>query len=400
VGKTAQAVIAAQQLRAKSVRVICPAVGMEHWRREFRRWWVGSKLPELEIMSFDQARVQSRAMRTGQGHTPRVDILVLDECHYAKNPDAARTLAVFGKGGFGWYADHIWALSGTPAPNNAAELWPMLRAYGATKLDYESFKHRFCVVDALGKVRGTKHATVPELRGLLAPFMLRRRKRDVLPELGEIDVQEWYVKPGASFVSDAGFADTAKREEAELRRAIQKLAPEDLLTFLAGHEEFATVRRYNALLKVPAVFEQVMGEMDSGLLDKIVIYGWHKEPLEILEREFNKAKVGAVLVNGDTPPKLRDGLVQEWKRPSGPRVMLASIVAAGVVLDFTESHQGIMLECSWVNADNTQAMQRMHRHGQTNPVTIRVAIGSEIDEVINTVLVRKARDFAATFDGT
>lgn len=370
--------------------MVCPAVGVEHWRREFDRWWTVGPRPVLEILSYDQAR-RMRATTT-------VDVLVLDESHYAKNPGAARTMAVFGRGGLGWYAKRIWALSGTPAPNNAAEIWPMLRAYGATKLDYESFKHRFCHVDPLGKVRGTRHAAVAELRALLAPFTLRRRKRDVLPELGEIDVQEWFITPSAAFVSDRGFEEAAKKEEAELRRKIQKLPPEELLIFLAGHEEFATVRRYNAMLKVPAVFEQVMSEINRGELEKIVIYGWHKEPLEILEREFNKAKVGAVLINGDTPPKRRDGLVQEWKHPNGPRVMLASIVAAGVVLDFTESHQGIMLECSWVNADNTQAMQRMHRHGQTNPVTIRVAIGSEIDEVINTVLVRKARDFAALFD--
>jgi SNF2 family DNA or RNA helicase len=333
-----------------------------------------------------------------QGKVQTVDVLVLDESHYAKNPTAARTMAVFGKGGLGWFARRIWALSGTPAPNNVAELYPMLKAFGATKLDYESFKNRYCVVDQLGKVRGSRADAMPELRGMMKPYLLRRKKIDVLPELGAIDIQPWYVTPSAQFITDAGFAEAARKEEAELRRAIQKLPPEELLAFLAGHQEFSTVRRYNALLKVPAVFEQVMFEIEGGLLDKVVIYGHHQEPLDVLEREFNKAKVGAVVIHGGTPKTARDGLIQEWKHPNGPRVMLASIIAAGVVLDFTEAHQGIMLEMDWVPGNNKQAMERMHRHGQKYPVSIRTAIGSPVDEIISDVVARKTKELTAVFD--
>jgi SWI/SNF-related matrix-associated actin-dependent regulator 1 of chromatin subfamily A len=404
VGKTAQVVIAAEQLRAGLVRIICPAVGIEHWRREFRRWWKGPKLPSLEIMSFDQARAQSRALRTGQIVPWRADVLVLDECHYAKNPDAARTLAVFGKGGFGWYAHRIWSLSGTPAPNNVAELWPMLRAYGATGLDYEGFKRYFCIVDALGKVRGSNPERMKELRAILKPFTLRRKKIDVLPELGAIDIQPWYVEPNAALIQSDGFEHTdveqaVKKEEAALRKAIKTLSPEELLAFLAGHQhEFATLRRYNAMLKAPAVYDQVRFEIDAGLLDKVVIYGYHKEPLEVLRSEFFKVGIGAAVINGATPQKDRDKLVQWWKHPKGPRVMLASIIAAGVVLDFTEAHQGIMLELDWVPGNNLQAMQRMHRIGQKYPVSIRVANSSPIDEVINDVVARKTKELSAVFD--
>ena len=373
--------------------MVCPAVGVEHWRREFDRWWTAGRRPDLDLLSYDGAR---RMMRSGAAST--VDVLVLDESHYAKNPGAARTLAVFGKGGLGWYAKRIWALSGTPAPNHVGELWPMLKAFGATKLDYESFKNRFCHVDPLGKVRGSRASAMPELRGMMEPYLLRRKKIDVLPELGAIDIQPWYVSPSAQFITPE-LSEAAREEEAALRKAIKDLPPDELLHFLAGHQEFATVRRYNALLKVPAVFEQVMFEIEGGLLDKVVIYGYHKEPLDVLAREFNKHDdVGAVVIHGGTPQKERDALIQAWKLPEGPRVMLASIIAAGVVLDFTEAHQGIMLELDWVPGNNKQAMERMHRHGQKYPVRIRVANGSPIDEVINDVVARKTKELTAVFD--
>jgi SNF2 family DNA or RNA helicase len=254
-------------------------------------------------------------------------------------------------------------------------------------------------VDQNGKVRGSRAERMPELRAILKPFTLRRKKLDVLPELGEIDVQPWYITPDAQFIPTSDFEAQAKQEEKELRRRIKGLPPEELLHFLAGTNEFATVRRYNALLKTPAVFEQVMFEMEGGLLDKVVIYGYHPEPLDILAREFNKhPDVGAVVIHGSTPARERDALVEKWKQPGGPRVNCSSIIAAGTVLDYTAAHQVIALEMDWVPGNNAQAWQRPHRHGQKHTVTVRVVTGSPIDEIINDVVVRKTKELAAVFD--
>lgn len=391
VGKSAQIVLAAHKAGARSARVIVPGVGVEHWRREFQRWWPGERLPTLDIISFDDAR---RGSRGGlQGKIAPVDVLVPDECHYAKNPQAGRTLAVFGKGGYGWFADRIWCASGTPAPNNAAELWPMLRAYGATGMDYEQFKNYFCIVDQNGKVRGTREERRQELRDILKPFTLRRLKRDVLPELGPIDIQEWYVKPDGRFIPP-GLVAPAKEQEALLKR----VAPEDLLALIAGDKEFGTLRRYNALLKVSAVLDQVTFEIENGLTDKIVIYGWHKEPMRILEEEFNRAGFGAVRIDGDMPRSERDAAVERWKLPDGPKVNISSIIVAGTVLDYTATHQVISLEMDYVPGNNKQAWERPHRIGQDKPVTVRVVYGTEVDEIINDIVVRKEKDLAGIFD--
>lgn len=388
VGKTAQFITAANLVGARRVGVVCPDIGTEHWRREFVRW--GSQAEEIEIMSWDHAHFHAQHAQARGG--VQWDVLIPDESHFGKNPQARRTKSVFGTGGLGWYARRIWAGSGTPAPNNAAELWPLLRAFGKTKMDQATFTNHFCVVDGLGKIRGNRPDHIDELRAILKSFSLRRFKRDVLPELGEIDVQDWYVKPNGRFTFDV----IPDEQESRLRRLVEGRSDEEILSLLADPtEDFATLRRYNALLKAPAVFETVKFEHENGMLDKVVIYGYHREALEALHRNFGWAKIDSTLIYGDTPQGERDALIERWKTKGV--VMIASTIIASTVLDFTAAHQGIMLELDWVPGNNSQAMQRMHRHGQENPVTVRVAHGTPIDEIVNGVVMRKTKDLAEIF---
>ncbi len=392
VGKTGQLIEACNRVDAKRVCVVCPSIGIEHWRREVAKWSGGR---QLDLQLIDWGNAQALAAHLSKGFQPQWDVLIADECHWGKNPQAKRSKAVFGTGGLGWYAKRIWAASGTPSPNNAAELWPLLRAFGKTKLDLDTFTRYFCKVDMAGKVRGNREDHIEELRAILKSFSLRRLKKDVLPELGEIDVQDWYVKPSAEFAMRMiGLEDANKASVLGLDLGI--LLPgqsdDDILAMLSDPaRDFATLRRYNALLKAPAVFETVKFELENGLLDKVVIYGYHKDALTALEQAFDDVGIGSCLIYGGTPMHMRDSLIETWKKSPTVPVMLASIAVAGTALDFTAAHQGIMLELTWVPGDNWQAMQRMHRHGQENPVTVRVATGTPIDEIVNGVLLRKMK---------
>ncbi len=324
------------------------------------------------------------------------DVLVVDEVHYAKSITARRTHSIFAPGGLGYYARRIWALSGTPAPNNAAELYPMLKAFGVTNMDFEQFKKYFCVVDGLGKIRGNRSDHIEELRVILKGIALRKKKKDVLPELGEISIEEWFVKPSRGFILDGGWE--AGHLEAQLRAEINGMSDDDILSFLASpNDDFSTLRRYNALLKAPAVFETVKFELENGLLDKVVIYGYHKEALAALHREFARHAIGSVLINGDTPMGERDKLIEQWKIQAPTPVFIGSLVVASTAIDLTAAHQGILLEVDWVPGVNAQALQRMHRHGQDKPVTVRVAHGTPIDEIVTGVVLRKTKDLAEIF---
>lgn len=349
------------------------------------------------VLPWDDAHKLRDKLAAAGGMVPmQWDVLIPDEVHFGKNIDARRTRAVFAPGGLAYYAQRIWAASGTPAPNNISELYPLMRAFGKTKMDKEMFTRYYCIVDEMtGKVLGNRPERVFELRAILKSFSLRRLKKDVLPELGAIDIQEWYVKPSADFCGMAMVTDTI-RTEAEFRKQLEGKTDEELLAFLAGTAEFSTLRRYNALLKAPAVFETVKFELENGLLDKVVIFGYHREALQALNSAFMRAGIGVELIYGDTPMHERDARIEDWKRKKP--VLLASTIIASTVLDFTAAHQGIALELDWVPGNNWQAMQRMHRYGQENPVSIRVATGTPIDEIVNGVLLRKIKGLAEIFD--
>ena len=192
-GKTAQAIMAAAEIGAHRIGVVCPASLRLNWRREFDRWWPDwLERPLLYVESYD--KVARHCWRE-----PNFDLLIVDEAHYAKTPTAARTKALYGKSADGSglvsKAKRTWLLTGTPAPNNPAELWTHLRALrpeivtGANgkPAAYWSFAKRYCHTfdNGFGLQIG-KGRRLDELKKIIAPFILRRTKAEVLQDLPEV----------------------------------------------------------------------------------------------------------------------------------------------------------------------------------------------------------------------
>src|SRR3990167_4614006 len=195
VGKTPQAIMAADAVRAGRVLVLCPAGAAYQWREQWADWSpnrspatilgaepISPTFQGVAIASYNRAVQHRAALSTGF----RWDVLIPDESHYAKNPEAQRTHMVYAKGGIGWNAHRIWALTGTPSPNHAGEVWPMLRAYGVVKLGYKEFVSYFCYYDwKQDKIFGNRPERLAELRALMADVVLRRTRKEVAPEMPE-----------------------------------------------------------------------------------------------------------------------------------------------------------------------------------------------------------------------
>ncbi len=203
---------------AESVLVICPASARINWKREFLRFQTmrrkvnviasGSDQPNADgvtICSFDltsKEKVKARLM------AHRYGVLIIDEAHFLKGRRSKRTQAILGPtcsrdGGLAAQADHIFALSGTPAPNNPAEVWPLARALFPDAIrrddkvmDYWSFLSRFCTWrDSEFGVQITGGRNLPELRKRIAPYVLRRRKAEVLTDLPPIRYETLSLSP-------------------------------------------------------------------------------------------------------------------------------------------------------------------------------------------------------------
>jgi SNF2 family DNA or RNA helicase len=376
VGKTPQAILAAAKVGAERSLVVCPAIAVPQWQREWSRW--APDLPPATVISYDRARRDVDELRKQQW-----DVLIPDECHFAKNPNASRTKAIYGKDGLGWAAKRIWSLSGTPAPNHAGELWPMMRAFGIVGLDYYDFIRRYCTLNETNEPKGTRADRVPELRELLSKFMLRRTRAEVAPELPDVELDLLMVKPDYTTQSDPELAAAlAAAQDDEARLALLR----------DWYESLAAERAATALAKARPLADVVLEALGAKLLTQTVVFGVHTEALEVLTHRLRSNGVRAALLYGKTPGPERDATQVQFQAGQLD-VVVANIIAAGTAIDLSAADHGYFLELDWTPANNAQAANRIVSMTKRVPTSFDIAtVAGTVDEVIQRTLRRKTSE--------
>jgi SWI/SNF-related matrix-associated actin-dependent regulator 1 of chromatin subfamily A len=424
-GKTVQAIRGLSRIRAERTLIICPSVARINWFREFEMWSqtkivvsVMTKLSDIPplkgnvVCSFDYATKNFEKLRM-----IKWDAIVVDEAHFLKSHEAQRAKAILGVGGVSSNADRVWLMSGTPAPNHPGELWIMLFVFGVTKLSYNAFINRYCIVRPTTyglKVVSAKVEMIPELRQLLSKFMLRRLKKDVMKELPPISYGNVSIEAGLVDVEilpsfTQYFMPTNRRSELndELKRqqellnnveANMKPNQDDKLQALAAiSDSVSTLRRYIGLQKCEGSIEIIRSELESKAYDKIVIFAIHRDVIETLRvglRDF-----GAVCLYGGTDPEKRQKNIDRFQNNPKCRVFIGNIHAAGTAITLTKAHHVTFVEQDWVPGNNAQAIMRCHRIGQDNPVSVRfIVLDGTLDSKIGFILKRKTEQLTQIFD--
>ena len=376
VGKTPQAIMAADKIGAERILVLCPAIACYQWQEQWYEWdstrlpyILGKEPPDVTqhpvmIASYNRAVQHKELLTSG----PRWDAVIVDEAHFAKNPTAQRTKLVYGKGGIGWHSTCIWALTGTPAPNHAGELWPMLRAFGATTLSYEDFVCHFCYYNEREqRVYGNKPQRLAELRELLAPFTLRRTLREVAPNLPPISYNMFAIEPqGKDFRTDV----------------IEDISEDDRIEV--------------ALAKVGPLAKEIVGCLDAEDYRQTVAFGYHVEPLRRLVKLLQASGVNAELITGDTSPAARLR-IQAGFKIGLVNVLVAQMIAAGTAIDLSAAQHSYFLELDWNPANNAQAAHRLVNVQTQDPVTADVlTMPGTMDDRVQRTLLRKVRSAVFT----
>ena len=404
VGKTPTAVRAAVRTGAKRVLVFCPPIAVSVWRQHFRDW---SNLDPLIIP-------YSTAHKAWVLDGAPAEVVIMDEIHYLKNPNAQRTRAVYGddidlKGTHSERAEHIWGLSGTPLLNHAGEFWTHLHALrpdlihlgNIGVMDEAHFVDRFCVTQAFKhgvRIVGSKNAT--ELADRVRPIVNRKRMKDVLKDMPELRIVEHPLPTDtvieqalrqelADAVEVAGFApdDFNELDDDELLGMVQ-----------AGSVGFSTVRRLIGKAKVEGVTALVNDFMADDPDSKLIVFAHHRQVISALAEDL-KAHAPLV-ITGETPMKARDKSIATFQQDRGFRLIILAIEAAGEVITLHASHNVIIAEPSPVPAKNYQAIARAHRKGQKHPVLARfVLLPGTLDARLMSIIARKTRDIAQIVDG-
>jgi SWI/SNF-related matrix-associated actin-dependent regulator 1 of chromatin subfamily A len=416
-GKSAQAIRALDLVGAESALIICPATVRYVWEKELSVF--GPRfVKEVQVLvgysSFRHINKNKIAIVSYEfaakyltGDNVRFDVLILDEAHFLKERTTKRSKAIFGTTGVvRGIKKAIWALTGTPMPNNPAELWPLLYTFRATDLKYTDFVREYCEMEysafAPGRERisGVKPEKARELHeGLLKKVMLRRLKKDILTDLPPIMFSEVPVEGDDALLveSEEGNVQDMRKEESELAKMIDN-AKDKGAAILAGATGYMRLRRYTGLRKAKAVADIVEEELNAGAYPKIVIFGIHKQVISYLEKRLSK--FGVSKITGDVPMHTRKEQMRKFQEDPGVRVFLGNILSAGTGITLTASNQVFFCEQDFVPGNNSQAADRCHRIGQKDSVLVRIAIlKGSIDEEIGYILTRKMKDIRAIIDG-
>lgn len=401
-GKSAQAVVAMDANGARRSIIVCPASVRAVWRGEIRKFstvdhrivsdpidWTRDGQPGVLILSYEAAATYSVKL---QGDL--FDLIVFDESQYLKTKGTNRTTRMLGwdcdgRHGLANWAGKAWFLSGTPAPNDPADIWPFLRFTHATELSRQTFIDRYFKTKkrSYSDSHRCRSEMLAELRHTIRSVSLRRDKS-----------QAGILLPPVWLTTQTVDGDTHEIRELlrtypDLEKAIVEAVEQGGLSFLNA-QHIATLRRLVGEAKAPALVELVDEELNNGL-DKVVIFGEHRKALEILRTGLSRRGHRVVHIDGSTGERDRVRAVEEFQRNPDVRVFVGNLIAAGTGLTLTASANVIMLESAWTPAVNAQALMRVHRIGQDRNVRATfITLANSIDEFVNETVARKTGELA------
>lgn len=402
-GKSVQAICAAKALNASSLVVACPAIARPNWARELQMWnFTGRCL----VQSYDRITCNRELREEIKAMKP--DVMILDESQYLKSPKAKRTRAIYGPrclgDGLVKHAKHVWALSGTPMPNNPTEVWPMFAALfptlipqrlgGDKPLDWFGFLSKYCLYTKHPQfgiqIQGCRRPE--ELRDLFQQCWLRRKPEDVEVDLPPISWATTLIDPKLTGeLREYMRSPEYEKIQGVVRAAIEKDGNLNI-------PYLSTIRRLTGLAKARASAGMIESELEGGEYKKIVVFYIHREVGAQLQEKLGG--FGLVRIDGTTPANARQQLIDRFQTDPEVRVLLGQLKTCGTAINLQGSSQVVFVESSWTPSDNTQGAKRCHRIGSKNPVFVRMlTLQGSIDEAVNNVLRRKAAMVSQIEDG-
>ena len=378
--------------------VVAPTSLVYNWMSEIKRF-----APEMTVVigeGSQQARAQAIAclakpdsdvdvyitsyplIRRDIGHLSQIPFrfAILDEAQYIKNAMSVGAGAVKQL-----KAQTRFALTGTPMENHPGELWSIFDfVLPGYLLSFAQFMHRFGTGEELDV-----------LRRRIRPFLLRRLKGDVLKELPEkIEIQMTAdMTEEQRRVYQASLLRLRPQvEDMSLgRNRIEMLAAITELRQICGHPSLVLPSYAASSGKLDLLLDILPGSLEAG--HRALIFSQFTRMLRILQRRLEAAGIECLYLDGDTPPKRRIELVNQFNGGKG-QVFLISLKAGGSGLNLVGADTVIHFDPWWNPAAEDQATDRAHRIGQKNTINvIRLITRGSIEEQVVKLGERKRELF-------
>ena len=184
--------------------------------------------------------------------------------------------------------------------------------------------------------------------------------------------------------------ETGAVKQALAAEKLLDIDPEDLAgadAAVLGH--VAVVRHMMGVAMAPQIAQYIEMLIDGGE-EKLVVFAWHIDVLDILENHLRGAMIGCVRIDGNTSPTQKDKMVRQFISDPGVQVVLGNIQSIGTGTDGLQEvcYHGLIAEPSWVGGENVQCFDRLDRGGQLGQVQgdIFVAPGSIAERILASAL--------------
>jgi superfamily II DNA or RNA helicase len=429
-GKTAQALLAAEAADAFPLLAVVPNVVKMNWARE-AGIWVPHRTPTVihgdgeDIDGFaDIVVVNYEVLDRHVGWLGDFGFrsMVVDEAHFIKNKTSQRSQNVLN------VSDRIrartgrplfFALTGTPLINDIEDfqaiweylgwvddkkplgaLMDALEETGLTPADPGFYRAaRTCVVDQ-GIVRRRKVDVAKDIPA--------RRVADIPVELDDEmgrSIREAEAELARRLVARYESALTTRRGEAhldddgidvELVRRVATWEREDSSEESSGENVFGMMRRIG---QAKAGLAADYAAQLARSVGKVVFFAKHIDVMDAAQETFERRGLRYSTIRGDQTRTARERSIKAFVEDPDVSVIVCSLTAAGVGINLQVASNLVLAELSWTDAEQTQAIDRVHRIGQDEPVTAwRIIAAQTIDTKVAELIDSKAGLAARALD--
>ncbi|QTN33954.1 DEAD/DEAH box helicase family protein [Akkermansiaceae bacterium] len=411
-GKTLQTIACIEHLftacsQPSPALVVVTTSLLGNWQAEFRRFAPARNVVTLHGTGRDRLREKIRpddVILTTYGTLARdlawhlkqeYSVAVIDEASLIRNPDTDHSKAVAKLN-----ATRRIALTGTPVENTARDLWAIFRFIQPGWLGTRShFKERY-------ESPLTTPETAPRAAALLrlktSPFVLRRTKSEVAPELpSKIAIDEFCTLSKDQTATYRDLLAAGRKRIEEIRDSGQEGAArmQTLTTLLRLRQTCCDLALLDPeklrLLPIPrrsAKLERLLEIAEQSIASgsKLLVFSQFQKQLLEIESALTTTGITSLRLDGKT--RSRQELVDRFQSDSGPPVFLISLKAGGYGLNLTAADVVIHFDPWWNPAAEAQATDRAHRIGQTKPVTVfrLLTRGTVEEKVIQLQSTKKA----------
>ena len=429
-GKTAQALLAAEAANAYPLLCVVPNVVKTNWAREAGIWTPSRSATVVHgdghsVDGFsDIVVVNYEVLDRHVGWLGSFGFrgMVVDEAHFIKNKGSQRSRHVLDLSArirLRTVRPLLMALTGTPLINDiedfltiweflgwiredepGPELMQRLEESGLTPADYDFYPAARQAVIDMGIVRRRKvdvAADIPARRIADLPVELDGELGRSIRDAERVLARR-LVKRYDSALEARSAGVLVDGIDHELVRRVAAWERQDAKEADGGDNVFTMMRRIG---QAKAVLAADYAAQLARSVGKVVFFAKHVDVMDAAERTFAQRGLGYSSIRGDQTPRARQAAIDAFTKDPDVAVVVCSLTAAGVGLNLQVSSNVVLSELSWTDAEQTQAIDRVHRIGQDQPVTAwRIIAAQTIDARIAELIDAKAGLAARALDGS